>query len=80
MSESTERDPSTQYLLYKVALKCRDTDLGRPLLDQQPERKQPLQFSKVRVARTAESIMQSEATPGVRLIVVCLAIERLSAF
>ncbi len=35
MSDSTERDPSTRYLLYKVALRCQDAELGRPLLVQQ---------------------------------------------
>lgn len=29
MSEATLRDPSTQYLLYKVALRCHNVDLGR---------------------------------------------------
>lgn len=29
MSESNQRDPSTQYLMYKAALKSNDTSLGR---------------------------------------------------
>lgn len=28
MSETNQRDHSTQYLLYKVALRCGDTGLG----------------------------------------------------
>ncbi|KAL8848508.1 MAG: hypothetical protein Q9221_006467 [Calogaya cf. arnoldii] len=33
MSDSTERDPSTRYLLYKVALKCHDADLAAECLE-----------------------------------------------
>ncbi|KAL8785377.1 MAG: hypothetical protein Q9213_003383 [Squamulea squamosa] len=33
MSESTERDPSTQFLFYKVALKCQDGDLATESLN-----------------------------------------------
>ena len=28
MTESNKKDPTTQYLVYKVALRCRDLDLG----------------------------------------------------
>lgn len=28
MSDSNKKDPSTQYLVYKVALRCRDLGLG----------------------------------------------------
>ena len=28
MTDSNKKDPSTQYLVYKVALRCRDLDLG----------------------------------------------------
>lgn len=30
MSESNKEHPSTKYLLYKVALRCQDRDLGAP--------------------------------------------------
>jgi hypothetical protein len=33
MSTSNKKDPSTQYLLYKVALRCRDPDLANECLD-----------------------------------------------
>ncbi|KAI4281274.1 MAG: hypothetical protein L6R38_003832 [Xanthoria sp. 2 TBL-2021] len=33
MSDSTERDSSTRYLLYKVALKCQDADLAAECLE-----------------------------------------------
>ena len=33
MSDSNKKDPSTQYLVYKVALRCRDLDLGMQTLD-----------------------------------------------
>ena len=28
MSDANKKDPSTQYLVYKVALRCQDPDLG----------------------------------------------------
>ena len=28
MSDANKKDPSTQYLVYKVALRCQDLDLG----------------------------------------------------
>ena len=31
MAESDQHDPNTQYLLFKIALRCRDTDLGKLL-------------------------------------------------
>ncbi|KAL8927160.1 MAG: hypothetical protein Q9172_001484 [Xanthocarpia lactea] len=62
MSESTERDPSTQYLLYKVALKCRDTDLGRPLLDQQPG--SLVAYRETDIVRAAECLSSISREPG----------------
>ena len=32
MLDSNKKDPSTQYLVYKVALRCRDLDLGMQAL------------------------------------------------
>ena len=72
MSESTERDPSTQYLLYKVALKCRDTDLGRPLLDRQPD--SLLTYLGADIVRAAEclSSISKEAGKDSTLLYACV--------
>lgn len=33
MSDSNQRDPYTQYLLYKLALRCKDQELGKHSID-----------------------------------------------
>ena len=70
MSDSTEGDPSTRYLLYKVALKCQDAGLGRPLPGQQAKF-QETTTDFMRAAECLESISKERPNDS-NLLYACV--------